>query len=369
MKLDSPLLVAWLAALCGICCTACSQDSGPSENAPASRSTPAAEGSPAAEDSRDGADDWVVMTWNLEWFYDNHTGDNFANLAKQQSAPSRTAWNWRRDAFANSIAEARPDVLAVQEVEGQRVLYYLTGAVQRQHQMEYSIGFVEGGDYFTEQDVGILYGPRSNLTRLSRHQQTRSMEETADFGNVSKHVEATFEVPVGEGVEKVTLMTLHLRAGADAVDIRTQQARSVHAWLAERIAAGENIVVLGDTNSLSTRYPAEADSDIAVLAGQSTPTTADDLIDLGQYLAPDERQTHIRGGAHLDRILVSRSLIEDTPGQPDLVFRSVERPRHLAVRGDGVDAADEHWDRYWKIPEQQRDLSDHWPLVAKFMVK
>lgn len=371
--LRSPLLVAGLATLCGICCTACSPDPRTAEETrlafAADRtedSRPAADAGPTIDDP---TNDWTVMTWNLEWFYDNHTGDNFADLAKAQSAPDRSAWNWRRDAFADSIAQARPDVLAVQEIEGQRVLYYLTSALQRDHQLDYSIGFTEGGDYFTEQDVGFLYGPRSSLTRISRHEPTRSMEARENFASVSKHAEAKFEVPVGDGVEQVTVLTLHLRAGRDALEIRTQQARSVHAWLAERIAAGENVIVLGDVNSHSTGYPPEADSDVGILAGRSTPTDADDFIDLGQHLPRNERQTHLRGGAQLDRILVSRSLVEDTPGKPDLVFRSIERLQHLAVRGDGVDAADEHWDRYWEIPEPQRDLSDHWPLVAKFMVK
>ncbi|WP_164102971.1 endonuclease/exonuclease/phosphatase family protein [Candidatus Laterigemmans baculatus] len=309
------------------------------------------------------------MTWNLEWFYDNHTGDNFSELAREQSAPSRADWNWRRDAFAKSIAAARPDVLAVQEVEGQRVLYYLTGSLERNHQLDYQIGFIEGGDYFTEQDVGFLYQPHNFLTRLSRHQPSRAMEARGDFGNVTKHAEATFEVPVGDGVERVTILTLHFRAGRDAEAIRTDQTRSVHAWLAERIAAGENVIVLGDTNSLSTDYPPPADSDIAILSGRGTPTAADDLVDLGEHLPESERPTHLREDAHLDRILVSRSLLEDTPRKPDLVFHSIERLRQLAIRGDGVDEPEEHWERYWQIPEPQRDLSDHWPLVAKFTVK
>lgn len=356
----------WCTVLCGLCCTACSQDQAPRGEPSTGAGDSATAETPAS--TLPAKDAFVVMTWNLEWFYDDDTGDNFGDLPKQQSAPSRSAWEWRRDAFADKIAEAQPDVLAVQEVEGQRTLYYLTRALERRRAAQYSIGFAEGGDYFTEQDVGFLYRAPLALTRLSRHQPSIAMRESGRFGNVTKHVEAVFEVPAGDSLEKVTVLTLHFRAGADTVDIRTQQARSVHAWLADRIAAGENVIVLGDTNTHSTSYPPSRDSDIAALAGKQTTATNDDLIDLSQHLPSGQRQTHLLG-KHFDRILVSQALLDDTPGRPDLVFESVARPQQLAVRGAGVDAQDEHWDRYWELPETERDLSDHWPLVARFTVK
>lgn len=308
-----------------------------------------------------------MMTWNLEWFYDEHTGDNYADLAREQSAPSRQAWDWRRDAIADSIATAKPDIVAVQEIENQRVLFYLARAIERRHQIKYSVAFAEGSDYFTEQDVGFLYLNDLDLVRLSRYQPTRSMRETERFSNVSKHLEAVFGIPAGDSVERVTVMTMHLRANAQAATIRTRQARLLHAWLAQRIAAGENVIVLGDANSESTAYPAEAGSDIAALSGFDTSSTDDDLVDLAGDLPAAERQTHLLEGKHYDRILVSPALMHDHPERADLVFKSIERPRELAVRG-GVDTPAQHWDRYWEMPENQRDLSDHWPVVARFSV-
>jgi endonuclease/exonuclease/phosphatase family metal-dependent hydrolase len=330
----------------------------------------------AQDNTRDNAaparasnDDFVVSTWNLEWFFDEFTGDNFGDLPKQQSAPSRADWNWRRDAVAEALSKIEPDVAAFQEIEGQRVLFYLTGALRRAHSMQYRIGFVEGADYFTEQDVGFLYRNGTDMTRIARYEQSRSMFESDQFRNVSKHAEAVFEVPVGDRVEQVTVMTVHFRAGAETVDIRTRQARLVHAWLATRIAAGENIIVLGDTNSEETHYPPRPGSDIGALAGLDTPATDDDLVDLGQYLPADQRRTHLLPGKHFDRILVSRALIEDQPNRADLVFDSVTRRDDVAVRGDGIDPRDQHWDGYWKMDPAQRDISDHWPLVARFKVK
>lgn len=323
----------------------------------------------AQEAERGAGDPFVVSTWNLEWFYDDYKGDNFGDLPKEQSAPTRNDWNWKRDAVAASVDQIKPDVIAFQEIEGQRALFYLTRAIESMHNTKYRVGFVEGTDYFTEQDVGYLIGPRVSMTRIARYEQSSSMFESNEFRNVSKHAEMVVEVPVGDGVETVTIMNVHFRARAEVVDIRTRQARLVHAWLAERIAAGENIIVLGDTNSEETSYPPTAGSDIGALAGLDTPSTDDDLIDLGKYLPEDQRRTHMLPGKHFDRILVSPSLLEDNPNRADLVFESITRREDLAIRGAGLDSQEEHWDGYWKMSDSERDISDHWPLVAKFMVK
>ena len=318
--------------------------------------------------TRSSTDPFVVATWNLEWFYDDYQGDNFSDLAKEQSAPSRDAWNWKRDAVADSLAKMNADVVAFQEIEGQRALFYLTRALEAGHQTKYRIGFVEGTDYFTEQDVGFLFSSAVDLTRIARYSQSRSMFESNQFSNVSKHAEAIIEVPVGEGVETVTIMTIHLRARAEVAEVRTKQARLVHAWLASRIAAGENIIVLGDTNSEETEYPAPEGSDIAALSGLETPSPNDDLIDLGKFIPAAKRGTHLLPGKSYDRILVSKSLLEDDPGQLDLVFDSIEVRSDLAIR-NGLDSPQQHWDGYWKMNPQDRDISDHLPVVAKFIVK
>ena len=37
----------------------------------------------------------VICSWNLEWFFDNYDGDNYADLAKKMKAPSREDWDWK----------------------------------------------------------------------------------------------------------------------------------------------------------------------------------------------------------------------------------------------------------------------------------
>jgi len=58
----------------------------------------------------------TVATWNLEWFFDEHTGDNYQDLPKQQSAPSREDWDWKLTGVAKAIAEMKPTIIALQEV-------------------------------------------------------------------------------------------------------------------------------------------------------------------------------------------------------------------------------------------------------------
>ena len=100
---------------------------------------------------------------NQQTLADELADDNYSKLAREKSAPSRPDWDWRRDAFAKSIAEVRPTILAVQEAENRRVLWYLTRALVRNHKEEYQELCFEGRDHFTEQDVGLLFRPPADV--------------------------------------------------------------------------------------------------------------------------------------------------------------------------------------------------------------
>ena len=172
--------------------------------------------------------------------------------------------------------------------------------------------------------------------------------------------------PRGQARRALRRAAPRLRARAEKADIRVRQARLVRSWIADRISAGENVIVLGDLN---TEEPAESfgsDSDLGILCGKDTESAADDLVDLHSYLSQDQQRTHLLPGRAFDRILVSRSLIEDDPNRKDLVFSKVEQRKDLAVRGAGIDDQEAHWNGYWEMDESERDLSDHWPLVARF---
>ncbi|MEZ6092441.1 MAG: endonuclease/exonuclease/phosphatase family protein [Pirellulaceae bacterium] len=320
-------------------------------------------------EAADPADDFVVVSWNLEWFFDDQTWDNRSDLAKKMSAPDRDRWDWRRDAVAASLASVNPSVVAVQEAESSKVMGYLASALEDQHGMEFRVACFDGAEPFTEQDVALLYGGRAWLRRTALNGQSRKMYSSGDYYNVFKHIEAEFEIGKPSDPEVVTIVNLHLRARPEKADIRIRQARLVHTWIADRVSAGQNVIVLGDLNTEEPAQGVQAGSDLDILCGKHTLRTDDDLVDLHPMLPIDQRQTHLLPGRAFDRILVSPSLLVDDPDREDLVLQNVTRPRELAVKGAGPDEQEAHWNAYWEIDANERDLSDHWPLVARFALK
>ncbi|MEM1067616.1 MAG: endonuclease/exonuclease/phosphatase family protein [Planctomycetota bacterium] len=326
--------------------------------------------SPRARQGTDGSGSestFTVMSWNLEWFYDENQGDNFSRLAKEQSAPSRSEWDWRRDAIANSLAQAKPSVVALQEVENRRVLWYLTGALKKKHELQYRELAFESRDHFTEQDVGMLYRSPVDLVKISQGGYPNRLRDTEEYYDVTKHLIAEFEYPAGDRTESVIVVNLHLRARADAEPLRIRQIRLLRYWIRDAVAAGRNVVVLGDFNTEDKSAKPTADSDVGVMLGLDTPDRKDDLVDVTSELVRKKQPTHLMGRIY-DRIFCSQSMIEDDPSRVDFVFETVELRKDLAVRGQ-PDDPDKHYDGYWEMSRRERDLSDHYPVIATFQLK
>ena len=314
-------------------------------------------------------EDLSVMTWNLEWFFDDLPGDNYSELAKEKTAPDRTLWAWKRDAVANSIAKANPTIVAVQEVENRRVLWYLTRALDRDFSSQYEEICLEGRDHFTEQDVGFLYRKPADLILQTQFNRSLATQKGDTYYDVSKHVMAVFEFPLGNDmVERVTLLNVHLRASAEAMPLRIRQARLLVQWIGGAIRNGENVILLGDLNTEETGDRMKPNSDMGVATGLETKSKEDDLVDLHRFLNKQSGQTHMIKGKQFDRIMVSRSLIEDTPRVPDLVFKSIRVYPELSIQGS-LDDPEKHWEGYWDLPSSERDISDHFPVIATFEVK
>lgn len=310
------------------------------------------------------------MTWNLEWFFDDSKKDNHSALSLEKSAPSRGDWNWRRDAAATVIAQTQPSVIATQEIESQRVLWYLSRALDREHQLDYDEYVIQGNDHFTEQDVGFLVQSKIEVFSVMRGNVTPSMKKAGRFGSVSKHVAAVIDVPVGERIESVLIVNLHLRSGEKGAAIRAKQAASLNEWIRRWSTGNEtsHVIVLGDFNTEEIAGRTNPGSELAILQSRSTESKDDDLIDLHEHIRADDRQTHLLTGKQFDRVLVSQSLVADEPGVLDLALGHVSVRRDLVVQGD-VDTPVEHWEQYWQMPESQRDFSDHYPVMAEFEIR
>jgi endonuclease/exonuclease/phosphatase family metal-dependent hydrolase len=308
----------------------------------------------------------VVATWNLEWFFDEHPGDNYSDLAKQQTAPSREAWDWKLAGVAKAIAEMKPTILALQEIENRRVMFYLQQKLKKDYGLDYAVAFIEGDDYFTEQDVAVLV--KSGLVGFAFKRQSAEMFASETYYNVSKHIFCLLEWDVGDKKIEVLLVNVHFRAMPDAVALRKRQAKLIRYWISDSVKAGRNVIVTGDINTNETYETTTNDGDLGILRGLDTPTTDDDLADLFEFYRGDNKETHLIH-KQFDHILVTPSLVKGgtlvggSPRGPGYHFKSIAIRRDLVIRGD---QDKEHRDDYWKIPDAERDVSDHYPVVAEF---
>lgn len=307
------------------------------------------------------AEDIVVATWNVEWFFDHDPSDNSSQLAKEMTAPSEEDYQWKLSDLAIGIAQIKPTILALQEIENAKVLGDLADRLKDDHGLSYQVAFVQGGDTYTEQDVGYLVqdGLEFDVERIPFE-----FQGDREFHNVSKHAALTVDIPTETGTERLWLLNVHLLASN--ANGRKQQARTIREWIAPRIEAEENVIVLGDINSGQRFEQTTPDSEVGIIRGFQTPTLRDDLFDLHQLLAGPARGTHITG-RHLDRILISEAATVNDPSMVDLYFKSVTMEDGASIRGAGKDR--NHSSGYWEIEESERDVSDHFPVVTVFGVE
>jgi endonuclease/exonuclease/phosphatase family metal-dependent hydrolase len=304
----------------------------------------------------------TIATWNLEWFYDDFQADNSSDLSRQQSAPTRADWDWKRREVARVIAALRPTIMCLQEVENRDVVYKLLREIEESHGLQYRYAFIDGFDFATGQDVAIIY--QYGLVEYSRREQTRAMYDSGEYYNLSKHLIARFELGDADDPEELVIFNCHLRAMPEQAELRQKQTRLIRHWMADSLAAGANVIITGDINSEENVGAETPAGEIAILRGLTTPDTGDDLLDVHASLPADQSATHVSGRQY-DRIFFSAPLAANDAHGSDLVFTRAAVRRDLVVRGD-VDGQ-EHWDRYYQLPADQRDLSDHYPLIAEFV--
>ena len=306
----------------------------------------------------------TIATWNLEWFFDDFKANNRSDVAKEQSAPSREEWDWKLYTVAAAIAKFKPTILAVQEIEDRGVMQALTKALKEKHDLNYRVAFIDGFDSGTEQDVAIIF--QSGLVEFSRREQTSEMFRSNEYYNLSKHMFARFEWQVGDRTEYLTILNMHLRATADAADLRKRQCKLAHAWVKPRVEAGENVLVLGDLNVEEVAGAVQPDGDgMHLLLGRHTPSGTDDLIDLLEKSESPKQSTHLILDKQFDRMLVSPKMLSASP--TGIQFQSIEVLSRFNVRGSGPDL--DHWDTRFSKDRAERDISDHHPVMATFVIR
>ena len=304
-----------------------------------------------------------IATWNAEWFYDDFKADNKADVAKQNSAPSKAEWEWKLNEVARVISELQPTILALQEVENRDVIYKLTKVLEEKYKLKYRYAFIDGFDFGTEQDVALMY--QSGLVEFSRREHTEEMFASKDYYNLGKHLIGRFEWGAGDEKESLLLLTTHFRATPEQEEIRKRQGRLVREWIKPALERGDNVIILGDFNSEHKAATPVPESDLGIMSGWNTAETTDDLIDLHTQLPEELRSTHLLNKEY-DRLLVSPALMADAPDRVDLVFSRIITRQDLVVVGE---QDKDHFNVFYQITQSERDISDHYPVMAEFLFK
>jgi len=303
-----------------------------------------ASGRPAAPTLVENGE-YHIMTWNLEWFFDAETSDNASTTAKTNSATSDAVFKARVVRMGKIIHDCGlPHIVALQEIENAKVVEILAAEINSKYNANYKVGFVQGTDTYTEQDVAYLYrdlGLSVNFSRIP----TTDYSDSNLYKVPSKHcvMNIVQTLPNNESKELV-LVNCHLKAGRGVEDIaqRKKQTRVVSHYLAKSLGQkpGLAVVVLGDMNTEKKYADTTSQDAMGVLRGLETATASDDLIDLHGNLAPADRKTHPIG--ELDRIMMNAVLADDV----GFVFRQI------VVRKD--------------LMTGPNRPSDHTPVVATF---
>ncbi len=304
-----------------------------------------------------------VMTWNVEWMYDDNQADNRSDLAREQSSPSKEYWQWKVAAVADAISKANAWIVALQEIEGDQTLAALVAELRERHNLSFRYAFIQGMDSFTEQDVGLLY--RDGLTEYRRHEQSRTMYDSQQYYNLSKHLVAVFRW--SNVAAPLTIMTAHFRATEEAEALRVRQARLARFWLQPLLDQGNDVMLVGDLNAEPLAGQMRAEIEVLV-NGATASSNSVKMSDLLEKADSSKRRTHLILDKQYDRALVSPSLIEDTPGKLDWVFESIAVRSDLAIRGAGPDDQS-HWEKRLSMPLSELDASDHFPVVTTFQLK
>lgn len=332
----------------------------PSKGAPSGQ-TP---GQPAiAKQPRDG--DFTVVSWNLQWFFDADRSDNQSDVANENAPTLKKDYEWRLDVTADAIAKLNPTILAVQEFENRKVCDDLAKRIKEKHQIDYQVCFTQGRDTATEQDVACFAknGVNPQFFRANDRDFDPRRHKVP-----SKQIMLEFTWGQNAQQRKITLINVHLKAGTNEGDEldRIEQAEVINKWVKDAHKNNRFVMVMGDMNSVPPLAQLKGKCVNDTLKGKDTPNDKDDdLDDLVDELEGDEKITYGGKRSTLDHILVSPKFKKG----PGLAFDSISNERKVCIRGDGPDFKWKGDRRFWRIPEEERDLSDHYPLKAGFKIK
>jgi endonuclease/exonuclease/phosphatase family metal-dependent hydrolase len=283
---------------------------------------PAASGAPPPPFEVEPAPTWEVegvrvATFNGEFLFDGEGDEGEATFPwKGDPAAARA----HRDAVGTAIRALDADVVLVTEVEDLRTLRLLVA--ESLAGMGYTATLVDGRDRFTGQDVGLL--SRVPVEAAGRTDVRVPVGVGDQTYGVSKNLWARMTL----AGRPVTLVGVHFLARPDDLsrrDRREAQAEVIRRLVAGEVAAGREVIVLGDLNdhddAVLDRAGSRPVTDVLATVKAAGPGPADDLVNVLGDVPQAERFTAYwdrdRDGAFdegefsaIDHVLLSPALYE-----------------------------------------------------------
>tara|TARA_R110002050_G_scaffold243066_1_gene379393 strand:+ start:15842 stop:17035 length:1194 start_codon:yes stop_codon:yes gene_type:complete len=237
--------------------------------------------------------DFRVMTYNLLNYNPNNIDD-------------------RHDEFRIIMNATLPDLLIVQEVDGQSAVQMFADSVLNFDSTTYSFGtFIDGPD----SDVGLFY-----KTRIFRH--VGVTHYATDLRDIVHHqLKTTLRAPATDTNQVLHIIGLHLKASSSSSDQakRKSEVDSLNKVL--QSIANEPVIVCGDFNIYSSNeaaYQALVTSGSGYLYDTINITGTWNYANYAQYHTQSPRTTRFNGGANgglddrFDLMLFSAPIAQDS---------------------------------------------------------
>lgn len=309
---------------------------GPVVEAPESADPSAAvpTSSPASQGS---ADEWTLMTWNVEFLWDGDPPEDGDASFPWKGDPKAARRHMAE--LAERIRDVNPDILGLVEVENLRALEVFNRELLGD--LGYTAHLIEGRDTATGQDVGLL----SRVEVLSMDRDPRRGLSGSARKSLSKNYVARLQLadkPVG-------ILGLHLLARPERrnrVEPRQAQAEAAAGIARDLAGQGRSVIVWGDFNDYDGTVADHDDSRpitrvLEIIRAMDPRDPDDDLVNVMERLPKNKRYTVTFGRRDNRR----RTAIDHLLLSPDLAagIQSVEIPHG----GE------------WK------KASDHYPVIVR----
>ena len=286
-----------------------------------------------------------IGTFNGEFLFDGEGDEGQATFDwKGDPAKARA----HRDAVGGSIRKLDADVLILTETENLGALQAL--ADESLAGLSYAATLVDGFDDFTGQDVGLL--SRLPVAESGRTDERVPVGTSDRTYGVSKNLWARLDLPLPGGPVPVTIIGVHFLARPDDLerrDRREAQAEVIRRLVAAEVAAGREIIAVGDFNDFDDVTPDRRGSvpitDVLATVKRAGPGPEDDLVNVMGDVPQSERFTALydrNGNGSIDE--GELSAIDHVLLSPALYAR-VREVRYAPVH-------------------DPRTVSDHFPVVV-----